>query len=119
MLNRILQILFLCVVALLLSTGVAWSHPLSSRMLIAEHTPDHNATPAIETTQPRAQTAPPSQPTNTPQVNTPDATSLDRQGESATPQALQANPSVPYDPYDINAMREMNRGIYGEKPGKS
>lgn len=119
MLNRILQTLVLCVVVLLLTTGVAWSRPLSSPMLLAEHTPDHNATPPIETTQPSNQTTPSSSPTNPPPVNTPDATAVDREDEAATNQAIQANPSVPYDPYDINAMREMNREIYGEKPGKS
>jgi hypothetical protein len=31
---------------------------------------------------------------------------------------MQADPSAPYDPYDYDALRQINRGIYGEKKGE-
>ena len=114
MLNRILQTLFLCIAALILTSGLALSSPLPNRLLIAEHTPDHDAVPPMETVQPNVQTVPSSQPPRSPQTETPGATPDDRHARSSATQPIQANPSVPYDPYDYDAIRKMNRGIYGE-----
>lgn len=118
MLNRLLQTLFLCVAALMLTTGIALSSPLSSGLLIAEHTPDHDAALPVETARLNIQTAPSSQPTGSPQTDASGSTQADlrrdREVRSDAAQPLQADPSVPYDPYDYDAIRKVNRGIYGE-----
>lgn len=119
MLNRILQTLFLCAAALLLTTGIAVSSPLRSTLLIADHIPDHAATRRVEMAKPDAKGTPSSQPTGAPQTDTSDSTQADlsRTTRSEASQAIQADPSVPYDPYDYDAIRKMNRGIYGEGKG--
>lgn len=109
MLNRILSILFPCFAAMILTAGIAWGSPLPGGLLIADHTPDHSAAiaqPALES--PQAETPSPVQP---------ELTSNRTLNREDTP-ALQADPSVPYDPYDYEVIREMNREIYGEVKGE-
>jgi uncharacterized iron-regulated membrane protein len=110
MLNQFLQGICLGVLTLLLTTGVAWSSPWSGNVLVAEHTPDHNATAPGETTPPKAEPAPHSTPADTSSAVPPDL-----EVRSRADQPMQADPSAPYDPYDYDALRQINRGIYGEK----
>jgi hypothetical protein len=114
MLKRSLQILLLCLAVMMLTTGIALSSPFSSSVLIADHAPDPDA--AI------AQPTPSSQPTGSSQVDTPNPAQpnlkSDRDSKLEDSQAPQVDPSVPYDPYDYKAIREMNREIYGEVKGK-
>lgn len=106
MLNRILQTLLLCLAVVILTTGIALSSPFPQGVLIAEHTSDHDA--AI------SQPVPSAQPTDSSQANTSSSAQPDRDTKPENIQPTQANPSVPYDPYDYDAIREMNREIYGE-----
>jgi hypothetical protein len=101
MLKRILQTLLLCCAAIVLTTKMAISSPLPNRMLIADHTPDHPV--AVDAGQ-------------TPPVSP----QLDKPNREQSPEnpVIQADPSIPYDPYDYDAIRESNRQIYGELKGK-
>jgi hypothetical protein len=113
MLNRILQTLLLGLAAILLTTGIAFSSPLPGSVLMAAHTPDQQA--AI------SQPAPSPQPTGSSQTETrspakPDLKG-DRNAKVETSQPIQADPSKPYDPYDYDAIRKMDREIYGEVKG--
>jgi hypothetical protein len=115
MLNQILQIFLLALAAIILTTGVAMGNPLSSDVLITATVPNPDA--AI------SQPAPSPQPSDATQPDTHDLTKAELEGDRSVQlkdnQPLQADPSVPYDPYDFDAIREMDREIYGEvKPDK-
>jgi len=110
MLNQILQVFLLCFAALILTTEIAFSSPVAGGLLLAEHTLDH----ADAISQPAAAAAP----TSSPPADTPGTTQPQIKGDRDTPlkdpKPTQANPSVPYDPYDYDAIRELNHEIYGE-----
>lgn len=107
--------------AIILTTGIAFGSPLPSGVLIADHTSDQDAALLGEAAQPDSQTAPLSQPTRSPQAEThsaPADPNGDRGPQLNKPQPTQASPSVPYDPYDYNVIRQLNREIYGEAKAK-
>ena len=110
MLKRILQILLLCLVAIVLTSRVAFSSSLPSGVLIADHMPGHEAA--------NIQPAPSGQGDNPAPVTARSRTQPNLNRDRATapenPQPTQANPSDPYDPYDFEVIREMNREIYRE-----
>lgn len=105
MVKRILQTLLLCFAAIILTTRVAMSSPLSSSILIFEHIPVYLAVNAADPTPP-----------NPPQAGKPSPAPDGTQKKD--PPVTQADPSVPYDPYDYDAIRESNRQTYGEMKGK-
>lgn len=108
MLNQILHILLLCLAALTLTTEIAFSGPVAGGLLLAEHTVDH----ADAIAQPAA--APTSSPPADPPGTTQPQIKGDRNTSLKDPKPTQANPAVPYDPYDYDAIRELNHEIYGE-----
>jgi len=115
MLNQILQILLLCFAAIILTTGIALSSPLPSNSLISEHTPDHEVADPFGVLEPSIQPDSPTQPTRFPQVDTPRSEQpVLKSNRDAKQVVPQTNPSAPYDPYDYDAIRAMNREIYGE-----
>lgn len=113
MLKQILQTIGLCFVALLLTTEMVFAAPFSGGILLAEHTPDHKIVtpvePAKSTVRPDSAQSTPVESAN--QINAEPSVSEDSQRQQAE---SQANSSGPYDPYDYDAIREMNRQIYGE-----
>ncbi len=108
MLNQIFQTLFLCLAVIILTTGLALSNPLPSVILIAQN---QAGKPVI---------AKPAQ--SPPEKNTPSSAQLrlkgNQEANSEKDQPMQADPSVAYDPYDFDAIRKMDREIYGEAKGR-
>lgn len=113
MLNQILQILLLCFTAIILTTGIAFSSPLSSGIPIAENTSSHETAK----TQPAQSVQPNGSSQRETASPTPTELNGDRNPQPKDIQSTQADPSVPYDPYDYDAIREMDRRIYGEVKG--
>lgn len=117
MLKQTLKTLFLCFAAMILTTRIAFS-PLPSGVLLAEHTPNH----AVESDdRAKSSVAEPDRPLmRSPQIDASES-ARDKQGDRSTQsenaQPTQADPSVPYDPYDFEMIREMDREIYGEVKG--
>jgi hypothetical protein len=118
MLNRFLQTLFLCFAAFLLTTGIALGSSLPSSIHIADYTLRAAELPPGGMAKPDSQATPLP---HSSQTDAPDSTQAesDRATKSGTKltdrQPAQADPSVPYDPYDYDVIRETNREIYGEK----
>jgi hypothetical protein len=105
MLKRILQTLLLCFAAIVLTTKVAMSGPLSGNVLIYEHLPVYLAANAADLTPPKP-----------PQAGKPSP--APKEAQKKDPPVTQADPSNPQDPYDYDAIRESNRQTYGEMKGK-
>jgi hypothetical protein len=108
MLKQIFQTLFLCLAVIILTTGLALSNPLPSVILIAQ-------SPAGKPVIAKPAQSPPDK-------NTPNAAQLKPKGNQESnleeDQPMQADPSVAYDPYDFDAIRKMDREIYGEAKGR-
>jgi hypothetical protein len=109
MLNQILQTFLLCLAAMILAVGIALVSPLPSGILVAQAQDRDAEIVKPAPSPPRAETPNP----------VPPKPKEDRAAKMDEDQPMQADPSVPYDPYDINAIRKMDREIYGEVKGKN
>jgi hypothetical protein len=108
MLKQIFQTLFLCLVVIILTTDLALSNPLPNVILIAQNSVD------ISKAAKTASSPPPKNTSNNPQLKL--KGNLEANVEKDQP--MQADPSVGYDPYDFDAIRKMDREIYGEAKGR-
>lgn len=114
MLNRMLQICCLAIAAVSLTLSIAWSHPLPTGRLIADQSLSQEPVPS--TPHPSSTTSPQTPTVSEPDPDTEPAQSANRD-RKVTPPATQVTPMIPYDPYDYEAIRQMDREIYQEVDG--
>ncbi|MBL1178625.1 hypothetical protein [Pantanalinema sp. GBBB05] len=114
MLNRMLQTCCLAIAVVSLALSMTWSHPLPTGLLIADQSLPQKVVPSTPHPSSTSSPQPPTASETPTDTEAPQQMSRDRK---ATPPGTQVTPMIPYDPYDYEAIRQMDREIYQEVDG--